>query len=299
MCVLSRGFIGNNLSTSSEVVVWFAYTLPSPDPTMWEFIGLRKGRGKTRGKGLEKMKKGMGSKMKIEISLGKGRPTKPIQSAKLFNELGIIARNFLPLLNKWKELTREDKDATLVRCHERFDINLDEHHVKDSWEDILKNRSRQWRYKLKQKFESVRFVEEACKMEVEQLTFENWNKLCDMWNDPERKGEKESEGVEPDRIEFYKHTHYMSEKGWSSEEAATNYNNMNDLKALYTSGESSMTIDEIVDAVLGTKSGYIKGLGYGPKPNTIRETQRRTIELEDSLKKAKLEAASAQNELQK
>ncbi|KAM3202475.1 hypothetical protein P3L10_030099 [Capsicum annuum] len=196
---------------------------------MWEFTGLRKGRGKTRGKGLEKMKKAMGSKMKIEISLGKGRPTKPIQSAKLFNELGIIARNFLPLPNKWKELTREDKDATLIRCH----------------------------------------------------------------------GEKESEGVEPDRIEFYKHTHYMSEKGWSSEEAATNYNNMNDLKALYTSGESSMTIDEIVDAVLGTKSGYIKGLGYGPKPNTIRETQRRTTELEDSLKKAKLEAASAQNELQK
>ncbi|KAM3320779.1 hypothetical protein P3S67_007981 [Capsicum chacoense] len=93
------------------------------------------------------MKKAMGSKMKIEIPIGKGRPTKPIQSTKLSNELGIIARNFLPLPNKWKELTREDKDATLIRCHERFDINLDEHYVKDSYEDILKNRSRQWRYK--------------------------------------------------------------------------------------------------------------------------------------------------------
>ncbi|PHT73131.1 hypothetical protein T459_23916 [Capsicum annuum] len=76
-------------------------------------------------------------------------------------------------------------------------------------------------------------------------------------------------------------------------------NNMNDLKALYTSGESSMTTDEIVDVVLGTKSGYIKGLGYGPKPNTTRATQRRMTVLEDSLKKVKLEAASAQNELQK
>ncbi|XP_016541542.1 uncharacterized protein LOC107842295 [Capsicum annuum] len=175
------------------------------------------------------MKKAMGSKMKIEIPIGKGRPTKPIQSTKLSNELGIIARNFLPLPNKWKELTREDKDAALIRCH----------------------------------------------------------------------GEKEFEGVEPDRIEFYKHTHYTSEKGWSSEEVETNYNNMNDLKALYTSGESSMTIDEIVDVVLGTKSGYIKGLGYGPKPNTTRATQRRMTVLEDSLKKVKLEAASAQNELQK
>ncbi|KAH0639168.1 hypothetical protein KY285_035754 [Solanum tuberosum] len=107
------------------------------------------------------------------------------------------------------------------------------------------------------------------------------------------------EGVEPDRIEFYKHTHYTSEKGWSSLEAETHYNNMIDLKDTYTSGESSMTIDEIVDTVLGTKSGYIKGLGYGPKPNTTRATKRRTAELEESLKTAKQEAGSAQHDLQK
>ncbi|PHU22663.1 hypothetical protein BC332_07770 [Capsicum chinense] len=91
-------------------------------------------------------------------------------------------------------------------------------------------------------------------------------------------GEKESEGVEPDKIEFYKYTHYTSEKGWPSEEFETNYNNINDLKALYTSGESSMTIVKIMDFVLGKNLGYIKGLGYGPKPNTTKATQRRTIE---------------------
>ncbi|KAG5570989.1 hypothetical protein H5410_060755 [Solanum commersonii] len=66
----------------------------------------------------------------------------------------------------------------------------------------------------------------------------------------------------------------------------------------FLSENSSMTIDEIVDTILGTKSGYIKGLGYGPKPNTTRSTQRITTELEDSLKKAKQEAVSAQLELQ-
>ncbi|KAH0654676.1 hypothetical protein KY289_032354 [Solanum tuberosum] len=290
---------------------------------------IKNGRGKTRGKGLEKMKKAMGSKMKIDIPVGKGRPTKPVQSAKLSNELGIIARNFISLPNKWKELTREDRDAALIRCHERFEINLDEHYVKDSCEDILKNRSRQWRYKLKQLFESARSEEEARKIEVPELTSENWNRLCDMWIDPKHKkrcdinkvnrtklksnhfmgskafvaaraelGENEPEKVEPDRIEFYKHTHYKSKKGWSSLEAETHYNNMKDLKDLYTSGEASMTTDEIVDTVLGTKSGYIRGLGYGPKPNTTRVTQRKTAELEDSLRKAKQEAASAQNNLQ-
>nr|XP_009604539.1 uncharacterized protein LOC104099299 [Nicotiana tomentosiformis] len=101
------------------------------------------------GKGLEKMKKSIGRKMVIDIPVGKGRPVEAIPSAKLSNELGIIAPNFLSLPNKWKELTREDKDATLIRCHEKFEINLDEHYTKDSCEDILKNRSRQWRYKLK------------------------------------------------------------------------------------------------------------------------------------------------------
>uniref|UniRef100_M1DV89 Uncharacterized protein n=1 Tax=Solanum tuberosum TaxID=4113 RepID=M1DV89_SOLTU len=73
---------------------------------------------------------------------------------------------------------------------------------------------------------------------------------------------------------------------------------MIDLRDIYTSGESSMTIDEIVDTVLGTKFGYIKGLGYDPKPNTTRATQKRTV-LEDSLKKVKQEAANAQHDLQK
>ncbi|KAF3655210.1 hypothetical protein FXO38_14778 [Capsicum annuum] len=81
--------------------------------------------------------------------------------------------------------------------------------------------------------------------------------------------------------------------------ARVEINRMHDLKFLYTSGESSMTSDEIVVAVLGKKLGYIKGLSYGPKPDTTRATQRREAELEDSLKKMKEEAATIQHDLQK
>ncbi|KAH0693464.1 hypothetical protein KY285_020561 [Solanum tuberosum] len=92
----------------------------------------KRGRGKTRERGLEKLKRALGKTMVIEIPAGKGRPVKAVQSAKLSNELGIIARNFLALPNKWKELTVEEKDVALIRCHEKFEINLDEHYVKDS-----------------------------------------------------------------------------------------------------------------------------------------------------------------------
>ncbi|XP_019267614.1 PREDICTED: uncharacterized protein LOC109244911 isoform X2 [Nicotiana attenuata] len=159
----------------------------NPTPNTDDSTRIRKGRGRTMGKGLEKMKKSMGRKMVIDIPVGKGRPVKAIPSAKLSNELGIIARNFLSLPNKWKELTRDDKDAALIRCHEKFEINLDEHYTKDSCEDILKNRSRQWRYKLKKLFESASSEEEARKIKVPELTPENWNRLCDMWANPEHK----------------------------------------------------------------------------------------------------------------
>ncbi|WMV58276.1 hypothetical protein MTR67_051661 [Solanum verrucosum] len=145
---------------------------------------IKNGRGKTRGKGLEKMKKAMGSKMKIDIPVGRGRPTKPVQSAKLSNEFGIIARNFISLPNKWKELTREDRDAALIRCHKRCDINK-------------VNRTK---LKSNHFMGSKAFV--AARAEL---------------------GENEPEKVEPDRIEFYKHTHYKSKKGWSSLEAETHY----------------------------------------------------------------------------
>ncbi|WMV55347.1 hypothetical protein MTR67_048732 [Solanum verrucosum] len=135
------------------------------------------------------MKKAMGSKMKIDIPVGKGRPTKPVQLVKLSNELGIIARNFISLPNKWKELTREDRDAALIRCHKRCDINK-------------VNRTK---LKSNHFMGSKAFV--AARAEL---------------------GENEPEKEEPDRIELYKHTHYKSKKGWSSLEAGTHYTTLLD-----------------------------------------------------------------------
>ncbi|OMO55809.1 hypothetical protein COLO4_35860 [Corchorus olitorius] len=39
------------------------------------------------------------------------------------------------------------------------------------------------------------------------------------------------------------------------------------LSAPIEEGQQPRTIDSIVDEVLGTNPSYIKGLGYGPKPN--------------------------------
>jgi hypothetical protein len=64
-----------------------------------------------KGTGLEKITKGLGSKVMIEIPEGLKRPMKHVQAAKFASEGGMIARSFMPILPHFKEYK---KDKTLV-----------------------------------------------------------------------------------------------------------------------------------------------------------------------------------------
>jgi hypothetical protein len=64
------------------------------------------------GAGLERLTKGLGSKVRIEISEGMKRPVKHVQAAKLALECGLIARSHLPILPHFKEYK---KDKILVK----------------------------------------------------------------------------------------------------------------------------------------------------------------------------------------
>lgn len=48
-------------------------------------------------------------------------------------------------------------------------------------------------------------------------------------------------------------------------------------------GEEPKTVDQIMHEVLGVRSGYIPGLGYGPKPS--KASSSRAIEVEKNAKK--------------
>ena len=61
-------------------------------------------------------------------------------------------------------------------------------------------------------------------------------------------------------------------------------------------GEAPMSPDEIYDHILGTRLGYVKGLGDGPK-STTSSTSKRILELEEALQRTQKEADRVQNEL--
>ena len=65
-----------------------------------------------RGAGLERITKGMGTKMAIHVAEGMKRPENPLQAAKLASECGLIARKHMPVLPHFKEYK---KDTNLVK----------------------------------------------------------------------------------------------------------------------------------------------------------------------------------------
>jgi hypothetical protein len=46
----------------------------------------------------------------IEIALGKKRPEKPVQAAKLASEARLVIRSSMPVLTHWKEYKDEDNN---------------------------------------------------------------------------------------------------------------------------------------------------------------------------------------------
>ena len=59
------------------------------------------------GAGLERMTKGLGNKLVIEIAEGMKRPETPVQAAKLASKGGLVARAHMPILPHFKEYKKD------------------------------------------------------------------------------------------------------------------------------------------------------------------------------------------------
>jgi len=69
-------------------------------------------RGKSLGKGLDSLSRGLGTKIPIQISEGKRRPEPPIQAAKLASEGGIILKQHIRIYPHWKNYKKDEGQIT-------------------------------------------------------------------------------------------------------------------------------------------------------------------------------------------
>ncbi|KAL3638435.1 hypothetical protein CASFOL_017806 [Castilleja foliolosa] len=262
-------------------------------------------RGPTMGRGLMKALGGSkGKKMKIEVDPAIGRPKNRVESAKFSSQVGVVARDVLPVPRKWKEINVQNAlNPCIDHMQIHMDVNMDKPGVRQCVIDRLKNSSRQQRYRLHQHYKRFANVQEAKRNKPNTVSDqEQWELLCDHFDSPEFKNQSQAnsnnrkkmrakhitgrtpftiiqneisdqKGDDCDMIELYKSTHENVNGKWSSDVAKENWELMMEKKEKYAEEGIEKSEQEIVTEVLGHANGYIKGLGYGPKPPGKRNSQ--------------------------
>ncbi|KAL3629852.1 hypothetical protein CASFOL_026164 [Castilleja foliolosa] len=235
-----------------------------------------------------------GKKIKIEVDPAIGRPKERLESAKFSSQVGVVARDVLPVVRKWKEIDVQNAlDPCIDHMQIILDVNMDKPGVRQCVIERLKNSSRQQRYRLHVHYKKFGNVREAKRNKPASVNDQQqWEILCDHFNSPEFQSDANSNnrkkmqakhvtGRTPftiiqneislkngdcDMIELYKYTHANVKGKWSSALAKKNWEQMNELRDLYAAEGVEKSEQEIVAEVVGRGNGYIKGLGYGPKP---------------------------------
>ncbi|KAL3633642.1 hypothetical protein CASFOL_022404 [Castilleja foliolosa] len=276
------------------------------------------------GRGLMKAVGGSkGKKLQIEVDPEIGRPKHRLESAKFSSQVGVVAHDVLPVVRKWKEIdVKSALDPCIDHMQIHMDVNIDKPGVKQCVIDRLKISSRQQRYRLHVHYKRFPNVEEAKRNKPAAVTDQKqWEELCDHFNSPEFKNQsqansnnrkkvqaKHSTGRTPftiiqneisrkkgddcDVIELYKLTHENVNGKWSSNVAQENWELMMEKKAKYAEQGTDKSEQEIMTEVLGLANGYIKGLGYGAKPPS-----KRNSELQQELEETRAELEESRSDI--
>ncbi|KAG2572104.1 hypothetical protein PVAP13_7KG136855 [Panicum virgatum] len=279
-------------------------------------------RGRTLGKGLERISRGLGTKLAIHISEGNKRPETPMQAAKLASEGGIVLRQHIPILPHWKEYKKDPSILTdyIGKVAVQFTMDTNSKPVKDACVDMLKGGQRQMRHRLKkQYFDDVPANQVRTTSPVNSMTDEQWRALVAMWSSPRHKEKCQKYKLNrefvklqqrtgsrcyiahrfavtemlypdapPNAIELFKECHLSKKKGLA-EPVQKAIDDMNAIMAAPVEDEQQPNIAiEAVSQVLPS-SKFLQNVGLQPalKKRSSRAETLRVQELEAQLEKEK------------
>ncbi|RVW61879.1 hypothetical protein CK203_048835 [Vitis vinifera] len=252
--------------------------------------GRRKVRGDSRGVGTDKLIQANGSRPLggVEIKPENNAPT-GVNSSRMKSEIGTIVRNYAPLdVEKWADISESDKVFMMEKLQEKFIIDFTQDHVKKAIEGKMAARYRDHRNKCHKHFKKYPTIALAKQNPYKHVSDQKqWDWLCDRF--ASEKFQARHTGQAPGQIELFKLMHWTSQNGWINQEAEASYEKMLELqKQPVPEGGQALKEAEICVQVLGSRSGYIKGLGHGPRPpsSSSKSTHKshREIELENELK---------------
>lgn len=275
-------------------------------------------RGPGRGKNTDAIVESLG-KIKIEVSEQTCRVIGGRKAGWLAREVGYFVKKFAPLKHTgWKKVPEEEKLLIYQRLLAKFELQLDCPRVRDLLNHLACERYKNWRHGMHKHYKKFSSMEEALKIPFENVLPDDWDWLCRNIFSAEWYKNKSEKNVENRRklkfnhcggskpfvnhleddptmseIQLFEKTHYSKRKDeWVDENAKLAHVQMTEklIEQEELSEEERATAREIFDDVLGKTSGYVKGLGFGPKPsNQSRPTIEETSEFQDIIKEQQVE----------
>ncbi|XP_042387386.1 uncharacterized protein LOC121979458 [Zingiber officinale] len=244
-----------------------------------------------------------------------GHPIGP-NAASFMTELGLSVKKFAPLQAKsWKHIPAENKKMIYDRISAAFDISFQEgsSSVMKETDRLMSARYRDNRSKMHNHYKKLSHLPPAERRQHIPIEFcetqDDWDYMCTLFESEKRS----AINVENRGKLSYNH------RGGSKSFIQYSYDGddmvrLRDECILSQNSEDVIDVfqiaDTVYDQVLGTRSGYIRGLGSGPKPvrstssdatsssrSTNAALRERLESTQDELASTKIQLANTQDEL--
>ncbi|XP_058106942.1 uncharacterized protein LOC131250675 [Magnolia sinica] len=276
----------------------------------------RRGRGPTRGLVLERLTRE--GRVTVEFPQDCLRPIG--DNARLFtSDVGVLCRSLIPATTpRWTDVTDDVRQLIRQRLQDKFVLDLSVPYISHAVDDMVRERFKEYRGELHQRYKRCRTHDEAVLSALLHVTIDNWRILCERFsseafqkrsriNSTNREklevnhvaGSKSFvrhrydmrdsvTGQEPGPVDLYRGTHCrQATESWVHPRASENWAAMDIIRSQPTLDGSQRSELDILSEVLGTRSGYVRGLGHGAKLMApARPTSSRSVAGERALHRA-------------
>ncbi|XP_058071086.1 uncharacterized protein LOC131220132 [Magnolia sinica] len=285
----------------------------------------RRGRGPTRGLVLQRLTRE--GRVTVEFPQDCLRPVG--DNARLFtSEVGVLCRSLIPTTTpRWVDVTDDVRQHIRQRLTDKFVLDLSVPYISHAVDDMIKERFKEYRSDLHQRYKRCRSLEEAVLTAPPHVTIDDWRILCERFSSESfqkrskinsanrgklevnhiagsksfvqlRRDMRDSvTGQEPGPVDFYRETHCRQATGsWVHPTTSENWAAMDAIRSQPTPDGTQRSEPEILSEVLGTRSGYVCGIGHDVKLMTpVRANSSRSLAGERALRRADIAEKEVQH----
>ncbi|KAB1227969.1 hypothetical protein CJ030_MR1G005024 [Morella rubra] len=251
----------------------------------------KRGRGRTRGVGLEKSLGSGSGKLSVHIPEGECGGVSST-AATLSTKIGMLVRGLIPIsVNKWVDVPAEVKEYIMDRVLDHFDLDYTRQEDVRTVVETMMTARRTHRNRMHAYFKKFPSKEAALLKPHPDTTEEQWKELCDLFTSEAFM--KRSEQNKKNRSKLtvnhaagsrsFQRTRacmknqesgksilqscikelYKQRWIWTSEGAREIYEWMDAFQCQCDLEGKTYTEIEVYSEILGKKSGYVRGLGRG------------------------------------